>query len=288
MGYYLVYSLLYLLSLLPLKVLFVFSPVLRFIIFRIFNYRTGLIRSNLKKSFPEKFDYEIENIRKNFEKYFCDLILETIKVISMPTSELSRRVEFENRDLIYDAYESKRNLVVVLGHHGNWEWLGLAFSLWCPHQVAVIYRPLRSNIFDRILGRLRARTGTVLYTMKTALKGMLSDRGKPMATGFIADQTPNPRYAYWLKFLNQDTPVFWGAEKIARKLQYQVVFCKVRRPKRGLYTLSFEDVCTYPAQSEDREITELHTKCLESSIRSQPEIWLWTHRRWKHSKPQSQ
>lgn len=178
-----------------------------------------------------------------------------------------------------------QSVLLVLGHKGNWEWAGNAFSLSCPHQLFVIYHPLGNQYFDNLMYKMRTRFGTRLIAMNDTFKEMVKNKQELTATAFIADQTPQPQNAHWMQFLNQDTPVFLGAEKIATKMQRLVLFVSVQKTKRGYYKIKIdEDDILNPNDFKEGGLTEAHTMKLEDDIRQQPETWLWTHRRWKHKR----
>ena len=172
----------------------------------------------------------------------------------------------------------------MMGHYGNWEWAGNACSLLTQQQLYVIYHPLTNKNFNNLIVKLRTRFGTKLYAMKDTMREMIKNRHEINSTAFIADQTPAPENAYWTTFLNQDTPVFWGTEKIAQKLNLPIVYVTVNRVKRGYYVINSEILITDSKNTSEGEISELHTKKLEKDILAQPEIWLWSHRRWKHKR----
>ena len=172
-----------------------------------------------------------------------------------------------------------------MGHLGNWELCGAYFSQLPLHPLYVIYHPLNNKHFDRLFYRMRTRLGVRLYPMKSAFRGMVKDRRKLTATAFIADQTPSPSNAHWMTFLNQDTPVFKGTETIARKLDYPVIYLSVIRERRGFYKINSELLTGHPGELSENELTELHTRRLEKDIIAYPETWLWSHRRWKHKRP---
>jgi KDO2-lipid IV(A) lauroyltransferase len=155
------------------------------------------------------------------------------------------------------------------------------------HQLYVIYHPLANRHFDELFTKMRTRSGIKLYAMKGAFKAMLKNRDQLTATAFIADQTPRPDNAHWMTFLNQDTPVFRGTENISKTLDYPVIYVSVIREKRGLYRLHTELLAEHPKQFAENEITEMHTRRLERDIIEQPETWLWSHRRWKHKRPET-
>ncbi len=285
--YYLVFIPLYLFSLLPLRVLYIFSWVLNLLLFRIGSYRHDVVRKNLVHSFPEKRDEEIAQLHRAFNKYFCDLIVETIKTLSISAKRLETYIKFDNLALFEKYYQEGKSVIIVLGHHGNWELIGAGFAPLPLHELYVIYHPLKNKVFDQLLFHMRTRLGNKLYTMKGTMRGMIGNRAKTTATAFIADQTPSPDRAYWTTFLNQDTPIFTGTEKIAQRLDYPVIYMSIRRPKRGLYRVQAKLLTDQPKEMHINAISELHTRSLEADIRAQPEIWLWTHRRWKHKRPTS-
>jgi KDO2-lipid IV(A) lauroyltransferase len=148
----------------------------------------------------------------------------------------------------------------------------------------VIYHPLSNPYFERLIVRMRTRLGNGLYPMSDTLRGMLHDRGRLTATAFIADQSPPRHSAIWLRFLHQDTAVFSGTEKIARKLGYPVIYVHITRERRGRYRMDLHELVGDPSSTAPGEITEIHTRRLERDIQAQPELWLWTHRRWKHKR----
>jgi KDO2-lipid IV(A) lauroyltransferase len=193
----------------------------------------------------------------------------------------------EDAQKLLDKYHAEnKSLIIVMGHYGNWEWAGNTFSILGIHQLYVIYHPLTNKYFNNLIIHMRTRFGTKLIEMKNTIRDMLSNKKELSATAFIADQTPAPESAYWTKFLNQDTPVFWGTEKIARKINYPIVFVNVKRIKRGYYEIFVETLVENPATTKVGEISELHTRRLEEEIIKQPELWLWSHRRWKHPVPE--
>ena len=151
-------------------------------------------------------------------------------------------------------------------------------------RVYGIYHPLENRHFDRLMKRMRTRLGSGVYPMKQAYSGMLKNRNEVTATGFIADQTPRPENAHWMTFLNQETAIFRGTEVIAKKFDYPVIYVAVIREKRGLYDIRLELLTEHPKSLAEGELTEMHTRRLEQDIIKHPEIWLWSHRRWKHKR----
>lgn len=284
-GYYLALPFLYGIALLPFPLLYLLSDVLRFVLFTVIGYRKEVVLTNLRKSFPHKSELEIQAIASRFYVWFCDLALETIKTLTIAPGIVRRRVSLEGAEILREFAARNQSIVIVLGHFGNWELAGARYSAepGLP-QLYVIYHPLQNKRFDSLMHRMRTRHGTKLYTMRETSKAMLRDRHLNTATAFIADQTPSPERAYWLTFLNQDTPVFQGTEALAKKLGYPVVYISITRPRRGHYSMRVEVLVANPATTSDGEITKVHTRRLEQDIENYPDLWLWTHRRWKHSR----
>lgn len=283
--YYLALPFLYLVSLLPFRVLYLLSDVMYFLVYRVFGYRKAVVTANLERSFPDKSAEEIRAIRNGFYRYFCDLSLETIKTLTVSSAAVNERFTCGDISALERFYKENQSVILVMGHLGNWELCGAYFSQLPLHPLYVLYHPLRNKHFDALFYRMRTRHGTRLYPMKSAFKGMVKDRGKLTATAFIADQTPSPSRAYWMTFLNQDTAVFRGTESISRKLDYPVIYLSVIRERRGHYRLESELLAEHPRELPENALTELHTKRLEQDIIAHPETWLWSHRRWKHRRP---
>jgi KDO2-lipid IV(A) lauroyltransferase len=284
--YYLVLPFLYLLSYLPSRAMYLLSDVFYILIYRVFGYRKRVVTENLKRSFPEKPDAEINKIRRDYYHYFCDLSLEIIKTLSISPAGVRQYFNLGDLSILERLFKEKKSLIIVTGHLGNWEMAGAFFNQLQLHQLYVIYHPLASKHFDQLFYRMRARSGIKLYPMKETFRGMVKNRKDVTATAFIADQTPRPDNAHWMTFLNQDTAIFKGTENIAKKLDYPVVYMSVIREKRGLYRLDAELLVEHPTALSENELTELHTRRLERDIIRHPETWLWSHRRWKHRKPE--
>src|ERR1700741_1280811 len=285
-GFYIALPFLYLISVLPFPLFYLLSDGVYFLLYKVIGYRKKVVYANLKNSFPEKSHEELKAIEKKFYKYLCDLFLETLKTLTISKEQAVKRCAFNESTITIfkELHEQKKSCIVVMGHYGNWEWAGNSFSLINPQQLYVIYHPLSNKNFDKLMYNMRTRFGTKLYAMKDTMREMIRNRNEVNATAFIADQTPAPESAYWTTFLNQDTPVFWGTEKIAQKLNFPVVYVTVNRVKRGFYEVHSEILVQDPKNTKEGEISELHTRKLEADIKAQPEVWLWSHRRWKHKK----
>jgi KDO2-lipid IV(A) lauroyltransferase len=286
--YHILHSVIYLTTLLPFFIIYRISDLLFILLYYILQYRKKVILMNLRNSFPDKSVEEISLIFKQYYKYFCDLTLETLKTLSMTKKQALKRCVFDpdSLKLLENLHTANKDIILVLGHYGNWELAGSSFSSQCSYQLYVVYKPLSSKYFDRLVYKMRTRWGTKLIPMNETYKRMKTFNKGKTATAFITDQTPSPENAYWTTFLNQDTPVFWGTELIAKKLRYPVVYMSIKRLKRGYYKIFAEMLFEKPELTASGEISETHTRKLEQTILEHPQFWLWSHRRWKHKKPE--
>jgi KDO2-lipid IV(A) lauroyltransferase len=284
--YYISLPFLYGLSLLPFPLFYGVSDFFFFLLYHVIGYRKKVVYQNLKNSFPEKSHEDLKKIERKFYRYLCDLFLETFKTLTISPKEAMKRCRFSDETVqLFNKLEAeKKSCIIVMGHFGNWEWAGNSFALMCKQKLYVIYHPLTNKYFNRLTYNMRTRFGNGLYAMKDTIREMIKNRNEVNATAFIADQTAAPESAYWTTFLNQDTPVFWGTEKIAVKMNFPVVYVTVNRVRRGYYEVHAKMLVEEPKLTKEGEISELHTKKLEEDIIQQPEIWLWSHRRWKHKR----
>lgn len=284
--YYLTYPLIFLIVNSPFWLLYRLSDVLYVFLYYIFGYRKEVVLKNLKNSFPEKTDTEIKTICKDSYKYLCDLIVETLKTVGWNETQARSRFKLNNKELIERLHKENKSFLIVLGHYGNWEWAGPCFSLNCDHQLFVIYQPLSNTFFDKMFVKARTKFGTKIVPRKETLKSIIGNRNTLNAPALIADQAPVPvKNALWMTFLNQPTAVFNGPEKIAKKMNYPVVYMDIQRIKRGKYELTPILLFENSKDTADNEITIGFNRKLEESILQQPATWLWSHKRWKHKPP---
>jgi len=287
LGYYISLPIIYFVAALPFPLLYIISDLLFILMFYVFGYRKQITTINLRNAFPDKTDSEIRTLMIGFYRHLCDMILETFKLLTIRRSELLKRCRITNYELYFDILSGQRSIIVALGHQGNWEWLGAATATRGDGPLQVIYKPLSNPYFDRLMKKIRSRFGATPIPDKDVLRQMIATKGSLSTTAFISDQTPPPDHAFWINFLNQDTPVFIGTEKLARRLNYPVLFAAMRKVKRGYYEVEVLRVCDEPAESDPGSITTAHTRLLEEQIIKQPETWLWSHRRWKHQRHNS-
>lgn len=285
--YYITLPFIYLLSILPFPLLYGLSDFFFFVLYRLIGYRKELVLQNLRNSFPEKTEAEIQLIAKKFYKHLCDLFLEIFKTLTISKKKMLKHCYFhpDAKALFNRLAGEGKSVILVMGHQGNWEWAGNTFSAEINSQLYVIYHPLANKYLDGLMYKMRTRFKTRLIAMKDTFKEMAIHRKEITTTAFIADQTPsNVANAHWMTFLNQDTPVFLGTERIAKKINFPIVYAFVKKVKRGVYEINAELLVEHPGATADNEITEMHTRRLEQDIITQPETWLWSHRRWKRKR----
>jgi KDO2-lipid IV(A) lauroyltransferase len=257
------------------------------VLFKLIGYRKEVVVTNLKNSFPEKSDQEIEDITQRFFRFLADMFMEAIKFISMSDAEFSERFKTVNIEESNQYFDQGKSIVTVLGHYGNWEYLVSGYARDSKHTILGVYKPLSDPNYEALLATYRTRYGMVLVPLYDAYPIIEEyiKKGEKVAIMLIGDQTPLANRGYWMDFLNQDTPVFRGAEKLAVQYDLPVVFATLDRVKRGYYEMRFEPVFTQPRETEEGEITEFHTKKLEAQIKAKPYLWLWSHKRWTHKRP---
>lgn len=280
--YYLVYGLLYLLSLLPLRVLYLLSDFAYFIIYYVVGYRRKIVLQNLSIAFPEKKDEEKIKISKRFYHNFCDTFIETIKLISANKAFVDKHFECDY-SVFHQLYKEGKKCQIHTGHNFNWELANLAVAGNIPFDFLGVYMPIENKAFDRIFKKLRSKTGGVLLPANDMRNSILPWRNKQYALGLIADQSPgNLSKAIWIDFFNRPTPFMKGPESGARLGNIPVVFGNFTKIKRGYYKGHFHLEEMNPRQLADGELTTRYIRYLEDVLRKAPDMWLWSHRRWKH------
>lgn len=277
-----VFFFLYLISLLPFWLLYLISDGMYVILYYITGYRRKVVYDNLRNSFPDKSVEEIKGLEKKYFHYLGDLIVETIKMITISEKEILRRVNLTNPELIEQYYKDGRSLIAAVGHYCNWEWCVLRFSLIPNYEKIMVYKPLQDVASDKYYLKVRGRFGVTLVQMRSTLRKLTELRRSLTFTVLAADQTPvRHETQYYTQFLNQQTAVFQGIEKMAIMFNSAIVFGKIKRVKRGFYEYKFVSMVDEPKQTQAYEITDLYLKTLEDMIDDEPQYWLWSHRRWK-------
>ena len=258
------------------------------VLFYVVRYRRKVVESNLKSSFPEKDAAEIRVIEKEFYHFFCDYIVESVKLLTMSREDLKRRMVFKGTDIVETIVKEGQSCAVYLGHYCNWEWI-TSLPLWITPQAQCgqIYHPIENRDMDMLFLKLRQRMGAICIPMQDTLRYILKYRSEnqPVVIGYISDQKPHwVNIHHWVDFLNHDTPVLTGTERIARKMNHAVFYMDVRRLRRGYYEAEFKLITRDPKAMPEFELTDIYYRMLEESIRQAPAYWLWSHDRWKRTR----
>lgn len=280
--FYLLYGLLYLLSLLPLRVLYLLSDVAYLLVYHVLGYRKKVVLHNLRIAFPHKTDAERATIARRFYRNFTDNFIETIKFISASPAFFRKhlRADFS---VLHDVYHQGRSVQFHLGHNFNWELVNLAVPALMPEPHIGVYLPINSRPIDRLLRKIRSRSGVKLVAATRMREEMLPFRGRQYILGLVADQSPAiPAKALWVNFFGRPTGFLRTPEMAARRNDYPVFFAHFTKERRGYYVGHIRLAELHPAQLPEGELTRRYARFLEEVMSANPELWLWSHRRWKH------
>jgi KDO2-lipid IV(A) lauroyltransferase len=279
-------ALIWTLSLLPFWALYRIADILFFLTYYCFGYRKKVVFKNLRNSFPEKDEEDIQKIAKKFYRYLPDIIVESIKMRTISRKQVIKRIELLNPEEVNRHFENGRSVIGVTAHYANWE-LGIhRLSLMTEHPKLIIYKPLNNKDFDDIYNNIRTRFGATMVPMKQILRHIVKLKNQLHISMFVADQTPVYQESdYFMDFLNQEALVYTGTERIAKMTGNPVVFCHIgRKEKRGYYFCKFTTLVEDPSQCVTHEITHIHNRFTEQIIRNEPAYWLWSHNRWKRKR----
>ncbi|MFT3748838.1 MAG: lysophospholipid acyltransferase family protein [Agriterribacter sp.] len=279
--YYIVLALLYLFSFLPLWIIYRISDFFSFILHYIIGYRKELLMKNLTIAFPEKTEREKKQIIKKFYRNFTDTFLEAIKLLSMSQKSLEKRIQFDH-SIFDELYASGKSCQVHLGHNFNWEWVNVRVTRQLAYEFLVVYMPIGNKVIDRLFKHFREKMGSKMLAATDMKNAMIPYRNTQYLLALVADQNPGmPQKAYWVNFFGRLTPFVKGPEKNARFNNIPVVFARFYKPKRGYYIIETKLAALKPAEMDEGQLTLEYVRYLEEVIRKQPEVYLWSHNRWK-------
>ncbi len=280
------YIFIYPVTRLPFRVIYALSDFLYYIIFYLIRYRRQVVFQNLRNSFPEKSQTEINKIAKAYYRHFCDLTVESFKMFAITEEELKKRFVFKENNVLHQLYHQKRNVILGGGHYNNWEVFAVACQFGIPHKCLALYKPLQDTWFDKKMRQSRSRFGLNMWPIKQVKEMFEIEKNNLTLTIFGMDQSPSKaNRCHWMKFLNQDTGVSYGPEKYAKENNSAVVYGRILKVKRGHYCFEVDLVTDSSKNEPTGKILEDLTKLLEVDIIRRPEYWLWSHRRWKKKKP---
>lgn len=272
-------------QLFPLEFHYRLSDVLYFLIYHVFGYRKNVVASNLRNSFPEKNDQERKDIERKFYRGFTDMFIETLYFTHLNIQKEKHRLKEVGYDKMQEYFDNGINVVIVAGHFGNWEFMQM-LAHKSPDFGYFLYKKINNKVFDQFYRELRGRAARPLE-MRQAFRQLMKDtnEGKQFACYFISDQRPIPEeIKHWVTFMNQETPVMLGTERIARKTKSAVFYLELSRIKRGMHQAKFDLIFEHAEETAEFEITDTFMQRLEQSIRNHPDQYLWTHKRWKYKR----
>jgi KDO2-lipid IV(A) lauroyltransferase len=282
-AFHIQYFFLKVIALLPFRVLYFVSDGLYYLLRYIVRYRLNVVRENIKLTLHEKSPVEQVRIEKAFYRHFADLLVESIKMIQLSPEELDKRIPILNPEMLDKYRDAGRSVLAVGAHYCNWEWtLGIVPHL--KYTTIGVYKPLNNKHYDQLVKKNRSKFNTSMVSMKDVVRVLIKYRIEkvPTFSVFVADQSPIwNEVQYWLPFMNQNTAVYLGPEKLAKQFDMVVVFGKVKKTGRGKYSVELIPVEENPTKTGEHEITKKLFGMLEEFIREEPEYWLWSHRRWK-------
>jgi len=287
--YKFVFGFIHLVSLLPFWVLHRISDVLFLLIYYVVGYRKKMVLDNIRRSFPDKSEKEVRQIRKDFYRHFSDLMVESVKSATMGQKEFQKRYFIKNQQLLDQYHEMGKSIIVLSPHTGNWEWI---FSLVpvIPYEVYAVYQRLTNPHMDQYIRKTRQRYGAMMIPTKQTFKIIrnAAERGDQFLTWFAADQSASPVRAHWVLFLNQETSFHKGYEDLARQTDQSVLFLDIKKVRRSFFELELHVIADNPEELPQGAIVEEFARLTEKRIMEDPPFWLWSHNRWKHKRPQDQ
>ncbi len=274
-------------SMLPFPVLYAFSDGLFLIMYHLIRYRGKVVTGNIQRSFPHLDRDQQEAIIREFYRHFCDLLVESFKLFNISEAEIRKRVVFDNPEELNRYFRDGRSVIIAGGHYNNWEAFAVACQLYMEHQAVALYKPLANKWFDQKMRKTRGKFGLQLVPIQNTREFFDATKEQQTGTIFGMDQSPSKvARSHWMTFLGQDTAVIFGTEKYSKEYDQPVVFGGIHKVSRGHYSVRFETVTDTSQPMAHGEIVERTMKLLERDILNAPAYWLWSHRRWKHRKPQ--
>jgi KDO2-lipid IV(A) lauroyltransferase len=276
------YAPFYLISLFPFWVIYRISSFAYFLIFHVIGYRKKVVFQNLKNSFPNKSEKELNIIAQKFYHHFCEIFLESIKLLTVSSKNIQKRFLFKNPELFETLFQEKKGVILYAAHFGNWEWM-TCFPLYSSYKFMSFYQKQSNRYFDKFMVHLRGRFGNTSVESQSGFKELMqrTKQGNLTITYVVGDQSPMHNSSmHWTDFLNQDTAFLVGADRMAKKCNQVLIFPFITQPKRGFYELEFKPI----PMNDPKKTIDYYAKFLEENIKKQPELWLWSHRRWKRKR----
>ena len=279
--YYVVYGFLWLISLLPLRILYILSDGIYGLAFYVFKYRKDVVLNNLLIAFPLKTEKERRTIAKKFYHNLIDMFIEFLKMLSVSDKVLEKRFN-ANWSLINEIHSTGKSVQIHVGHNFNWEWGNLVMTKKTVFKLLAVYMPLANKIMERLFYKIRTRNGAIFLRATSMKEDFLPYQNTQYLLGLVADQNPgHPGNAWWFNFFDRPTPFLKGPAKAALQNNTAVVFAFIHKPRRGYYEAIFSPAVEITDSTTEQELTKKFVVYLEEVIKKYPDMWLWSHRRWK-------
>lgn len=279
------FYILLLVSRLPLRILYIFSDLIFFGIYHVAGYRKKVVFQNIKNSFPEKSDAELNSIMIKFYRNFSDYLVETIKSFTITSTELKVRVQHINQNLFHQAKEDGKNIIMLSGHVFNWEWFTALATVVPQEHSYPVYRKVNNSFWEEQIKKIRGSFGNTAVEANDVIKHIFRNQNDGNSVYmFVADQTPHVNLVdYGVIFLNQPTPAFIGYDKLATRMKLSFIYCDMKKVKRGFYQVNYYEIKPDGEKFAEFEVVKKFHRHLEETIRKNPDNYLWSHRKWKNS-----
>ncbi|MFD1162317.1 lysophospholipid acyltransferase family protein [Hwangdonia seohaensis] len=288
--YILVYPFLWLISILPFRLLYLLSDGVYILLYHVIGYRKKVVTNNLKLVFPNKPEAELKRIRKAFYKHLCDMFLEMAKTMSISETALKKRFKIKNPEEFKRLESLNKSILLMYGHYASWEW-SLELQNHVSYKGFGVYKKLANKYFDKLVRNIRSKYNTTLISTKETI-GVINqneEKGIKSAIAFLSDQSPRlTKDVYWGEFMGVKVPCFTGAERLAKKLDLTIAYLKVSKVKRGFYEAEIMTLAEHPKDFKNYQLTDMFLREVEKQIYEAPEYYFWTHKRWKHREKKAQ
>lgn len=284
--YIIIYPILWIISVLPFPILYLFSDFVCFLTYNIIGYRKKVVRENLSLALPHLTEEERRIVEKKFYSHMCDMFLEMIKTMSISKDEIEKRYVFKNLDVYKNLEKEEKSIAILCAHYASYEW-AVSMNYHINFTGVGIYKKIANPYFDKLVKRIRSKFKAELITTKETIPAIFNNfRNKKLCVyGFASDQSPKPSGAHhWANFMGHYVPVHTGAEMLAKKFDMNVVFLRTKKVKRGYYEATFQVLSQDIKSVPNYDITDQFLTLVEQQILEAPEFYLWTHKRWKHKK----
>lgn len=280
----LTYPFIWIFSRLPMRILYIKSDVFFFLIYYVFRYRKQVVYDNISLAFPEKSSEEKKRISKLFFKHFTDLFMESVKAFSLTEKDIYKRYKYKNPELVNNLIKQGKSIALVGAHQANWEW-SISLPLVLNGNIFGAYTKLGNKYFEKAVRDSREKFGILGYKTSETVKGMQHNFTENIQGSYVllSDQSPQlHKTYYWTEFFGIKVPIHTGAEMLAKKFDLVVVNYVTKKVKRGYYETEFQLLAENPKEYKDYEITDKYLAITEKNVKEQPELYLWSHKRFKH------